>query len=300
MTLNRDTLPLDSPWMEKCARHTSPVAARTIRHAYYCDPCAIRMVHEAFNNRPSLYHGETVDGFCGLCNQQTDVTLRLFFACAPCAATVGSYQKSMVAASAVHEMWNRAIAPHHPRLQLLETEAVEVRGYARKATTKLQSSKTLNTLDFLVSEDDKPLFHIELKSGPMSVLDMTEFQLDVNDFDDIIGATCFTRLPTYIIHVEVGVRYAPPTCRVVALSAWWTDFHRLRAGLASVKKRRNEDKDAGYFRRDAFEPIDTFPAEIDRRGFETLSVPLDVSELSLPPRGWKAPRVKTTKRARKK
>ena len=129
---------------------------------------------------------------------------------------------------------------------------------------------------------------------------MNEFQLDVNDFNDITGASCYTGLPTYIFHVELGFRYAPPTRRVVARSVWWTDFRRLLDNLSSVKKRRGEDKDAGYFRREAFESIDTFPAEIERRGYDALRAYLDPVQLTLPARGYKAPRAPSAKRARKK
>ena len=32
-----------------------------------------------FNGRPPLYHGETVEGYCGLCNLAGPVTLRQWF-----------------------------------------------------------------------------------------------------------------------------------------------------------------------------------------------------------------------------
>jgi hypothetical protein len=256
-------------------------------------------VKEAFNNRPFLYHGESVLGFCGLCNQERQVTLRLFFACAPCATMISSYQKSFVAASAVHDVWERVISPRNPHLKLAETEVVQLEPYARKSRTKLAASKTLDTLDFLVSEEGQPRFHIELKSGPLSVLTMNEFQLDVNDFNDIIGASCHTGLPTYILHVELMLRYAAPTRRVIAGSVWWTDFRRLRNNLTAVRKRRGEDKDAAYFRREAFESIDTFAAEIQYRGFEALHHNLDLVELALPARGYRLARAKVPRRARK-
>ena len=40
-----------------------------------------------------------------------------------------------------------------------------------------------------------PIFHVELKTGPGAIDTMKEFQLDVNDSNDIAGAVNHTRLP---------------------------------------------------------------------------------------------------------
>ncbi len=296
MPTYRDTLPLDSPWIEKCARHQAPHTARTLQHIYLCDSCARRLVHEALNDRPFVYHGETIDGYCGLCNRRTAVTLRQHFACTQCWALITSYQKGYVSAAAVHAMWSRDIAPHHPYLELSETDVLRLEPYVRNKTTKSKAAETLTTLDFLVLDAGSPRFHIELKTGPMSVTDMNEFQLDVNDFDDIIGASCFTGLPSYIFHVQMGMRYEPPTRELVSLGMWWTDFRRLRDHLVGLRKRRNEDKYAGYFNTDAFHPIETFSAEIARKGYNDLRSHLVPEQLALPAPGTKIPRTLAAKK----
>ena len=67
--------------------------------------------------------------------------------------------------------------------------------YVRASQTKKSSAAVLNTLDFIVlGENQDPLFHIELKTGPGTLSQMREFQLDVNDSNDIMGAVNNTQL----------------------------------------------------------------------------------------------------------
>lgn len=288
-----------NPWFEKCARHAAAYTCRTIQFGYFCDPCAERLVAEAFNNRPFLYHGETVHGYCGLCNEIRDVTLRQQYACHPCWAVVQSYQKGFVAAEAVHDFWQRVISAEFPHLRLTETEPVRVEPYIRAHNTKKAASKTLSTLDYEVrdttQQGDPIAFHIELKSGPASIETMSEFQLDVNDFDDIVGAACFTKLPAYVIHVQIQPVYLLPTKGHQATGAWWTDFARLRAALNSVKGRRGEDKAAAYFDPSAFSPFATFTDELRTQGYVALGKKLNPSALALPETGTK---VRTAKKKR--
>lgn len=275
MTKNpyREVLEPNSEWFEKCARHTSAVTSRTLQHLYLCDPCARRLVHEGLNDRPFLYHGETVRGYCGLCNTETDVTLRQHFICTYCWPVVLSYQKSVVAARAVQDAWAKEVQPRFPTLRLEETEAVRIEPYTRKSKTKKQAAETLEILDFHVFETseqgrESPLFHIELKSGPGSIDEMTEFQLDVNDYDDILGASCQTGLPAYVFHVQIGSEYHPPTREVVPRGVWWTDLCQLRDQIRRIAARRDGEKNAVYFNRAAFKPISTFVDELRARGFE--------------------------------
>lgn len=284
MKLYRDTLAPTSEWFEKCARHTTKHTARTLQHIYLCDPCAEGLVREALNGRPFIYHGETVHGYCGLCNERSEVTLRQHFACIPCWALISSYQKGFVASQAVHKIWQRAIQPGHPELSLAETEPVRLEPYQRQAKSKREAAKTLTTLDFTASKAGVVLFHVELKSGPASIDEMKEFQLDVNDYEDIIGASCFTGIPTYIVHVQLRMVYDPPTRGVEAVGVWWTDFKTLRENLLAVRQRRGEDKDAAYFNRGAFQPIDTFSEEIATQRYLTLTPFLSAIDLALPER----------------
>src|SRR5215469_1582644 len=93
----RDVLPADSPFWEKCARHESAQTARALQCLYLCDPCAVRFCKEAMSGRPPIYHGETVEGYCGLCNKLLPVTMRQYFVCPFCWNVLVAYQKSFVA-----------------------------------------------------------------------------------------------------------------------------------------------------------------------------------------------------------
>ena len=169
-----EILPQSSDFWEACARHTTRRTCRTVRHIYLCDLCAKRLTKEAFNDRSPIYHGETVNGYCGLCNQLKDVTLRLWFACDPCWNVIIAYQKTFVASQAVHAFWREQVQPEFPTLCCVESEVVEVTTYAHRAKTKKQLAEELDHLDFQVSDSNierepTPLFHIELKTGPSSM-----------------------------------------------------------------------------------------------------------------------------------
>lgn len=267
-------LPPTSEYWEKCARHTSSHTARTLQTGYYCDRCTRRLTHEAFNDRPPVYHGGRVRGFCGLCNRRKYVFLRQWFACAVCWNVIVAYQKSIVASKAVRDYWRKEVAPEFPELTLLEKEAVSLSPYAKKAKSKAEAAKTLTTLDFLVKnrrlKKKRLLFHIELKSGPGSIEEMREFQLDINDSNDIIGAANNTHLSVYIFHVRTEFRYNPPTRASVAREMWWTDIFTLLKKRLSVRARRGEDKRAGYYSPAAFQTMDTFSQELQSKRYREL------------------------------
>jgi hypothetical protein len=146
--------------------------------------------------------------------------------------------------------------------------------YIRGGRTKRQAAEVIETADFLASEvdggDAHPRFHIELKAGPSSIEEMSEFQLDVNDYNDIVGPAINTGLPVYVFHVQLGVEYLLPTKRAVALDFWWTDVLRLRDSVLRLATRRDETKAAVYFCPSAFQSGHTFPEEVANRKYEEL------------------------------
>lgn len=265
----RAILPRDSEFWEACARHTNRQTARTLQTGWFCDECTERLTRDAFNGRPPVYHGTPITGFCGLCNGRKLVLPRQWFVCGICWNVVLAYQKSIVASGAVHEYWRAKITPEFPHLYLLEKEEVYLSAHSRKGKTKKQAAESLSVLDFWVEErppaEGNPLFHIELKSGPGAIDEMREFQLDINDSNDIIGAANNTRLPVYIFHVQTEFEYEPPTRVAIARNIWWTDIFRLLEHRTAVRARRGEDKDAGYYSPSAFQGIESFPDEL-RRG----------------------------------
>jgi len=281
----RDVLGRDSEFWEACARHTIRQTARTLQTGYYCDDCARRLTHEAFNDRPPVYHGGDLIGSCGLCNVTKAVAPRQWFVCGICWNVVLAYQKSIVASQAVHQYWNDAVKPNFPHLYLLEKEEVYLSAFARKGKTKRKAAESLSLLDFWVEERPPetgvPLFHIELKSGPSSIEEMREFQLDINDSDDIIGAVINTGMPAYIFHVQTAFQYNPPTRSSVVRGMWWTDIFTLLEHRLAVRARRGEDKDAGYYSPSAFSLISTFPQELSNKRYVELSERLKSSPMKL-------------------
>ncbi|MGQ0715508.1 MAG: hypothetical protein ACT4PJ_17555 [Gemmatimonadaceae bacterium] len=277
----RDTLDASSTYYEACARHKARQTARGLQVMYTCDPCTVRLVREVFNDRPPVYHGETVDGYCGLCNQRRPVTLRQYFSCVPCWSVVVAYQKGFVASRAVHEWWARDLAPSYRDLSLIETEPVLLLPYVRGAKTKRQAAATKDVLDFKATERGTTLFHIELKSGPGSIDGMSEFQLDVNDYNDIVGAVKLTRLPAYIVHVQLAFDYLPPTRGTVVKGMWWTDLATFMTGPYRVKKRHGEEKKARYCDAGCFQPMTTFASEIAERRYEELGKRLGASPIDM-------------------
>jgi hypothetical protein len=281
----RDVLPQDSQFWEKCARHTSPQTARTMQSLYLCDPCAIRICKEAMNNRPPVYHGETIEGYCGLCNKLQQVTMRQYFVCPFCWNVLVAYQKSFVACEAVHYYWKEFFAPQFTNLAITETEVPYCSPYARKGKTKKLAAADLKDLDFIVHERGEPLFHIELKAGPGSIDEMiangSEWQLDINDSNDIIGAVNKTCIPAYIFHAQLGHEYRPPTRRTVWEAMWFTDIFTLLENRLSVKSRRDEQKAAGYYRPSAFRRIEFFPEALEAKHYLELQKLVDDQKLEM-------------------
>jgi hypothetical protein len=243
-------------------------------------------VQGAFNGRAPVHHGETLkEGFCGLCNRRREVTMRQWFVCGPCWNFILGYQKSIAATVGLRKWWKEKIEPSFPKLILHETEPVSLLPYARAKRTKMQRAEGLEVLDFLVSADSKngsvKLFHIEQKAGPSSIDDMSVFQLDVNDFNDIAGAMNMTKIPAYVVHVQVKQEYAFPTRRTTVEGMWWTDIFAIQKSDYRIGPRRGEDKFAIYFEPSVFKHIDTFPAELRAKRYKTLTAKLLAKRVKL-------------------
>jgi len=276
----------DHPYWEKCARHRNKQTSRFVAHLFLCDACAQRLKRECFNDRPPIFEGLAVEGFCGLCNRRQDVLLRQWFLCQICLGVVLSYPKSIAASLAVHEFWKRHVAPEFPALTLEETEVVKLEPFVPGRRTQRTKSGTLSVVDFAVFDDTsgghEPVFYIEMKSGPGSIGEMSEFQLDVNDSNDVATVCNNSGIPAYIFHVQVREEYAPPTRHSVAAGMWWTDCFALHEHLRTIKARRGEeDKSAGYYSPQAFRTIGSFRNELSSRGYITLQKRLKKETLPL-------------------
>jgi len=270
-----EVLSPDSPYWEKCARHQNMSTSRNVAHLFLCDECAIRLTKECFNNRPPIYHGSGLEGYCGLCNEWREIALRQWFIDPICLNVVYSYPKSIAASKLIHETWRTIVQPSFPNLQLEEIDIVQIEPFI---PGKRAAASKKSAVDFLVRNtalEGSPLvFFIELKTGPSSLLGesgMREFQLDVNDYNDIVTVMREKERPAYVFHAQVTEEYVLPTRRSVGRAVWWTDIFTLRSNLKQVRQRRGEDKDAGYYYPEAFRPIETFLAELESAGYERLA-----------------------------
>lgn len=270
----REVLTIQSDFWEACARHQNRATTRFISSLFLCDACAIRLTRECFNNRPPIFHGQTLEGYCGLCGRLTEVTLRQWFICPICLNVVYSYPKSFAATSCVHKFWREEIQREFPAFKLQELDVVQIEPFIPGRRSRKRKVEEVEVLDFLAiyisPKTEETIFHIELKTGPGSPEEMREFQLDVNDFEDMTTVAYKTGLPIYIFHVQVTEEYKLPTHRSIAQNLWWTDIFSLREGLKSVRRRRGEDKDAGYYAPSVFRPKESFAKEIATQRYVQL------------------------------
>lgn len=110
---------------------------------------------------------------------------------------------------------------------------------------------------------------------------MTEFQLDVNDFNDIVNGCNGSGLPAYVFHVQINDDYLPPTRRSIAKQLWWTDLWTLEEARKAVRQRRGEDKRAAYFKPSAFRAGDSFVDEVRNLRWDVLKQKLKATPISL-------------------
>lgn len=285
MSSNRPVMSSGDEYWEACARHEGRQTSRNLATIFLCDQCTGILVRDCFNGRYPVFQGDWFDGFCGLCNQAKPVALTQWFICNFCLTVVRSYPKAVAATQFVHSFWESHVRPSCPQLKLVESDIVRIEAYVPRRRTQRAKLVTVERLDFLVLERqgrvDKEILHIELKAGPSSVDEMSEFQLDVNDFVDIQTVTSKTGLPAYIFHVQITEEYRPPTSRTIARAMWWTDVLTLRENLKVVRQRRGEEKNAGYYHPQAFRPGSTFVTELSTGAYRDLAARIRTS--GIPP-----------------
>lgn len=271
----REVLLPESEFWEACARHSNRATTRNISVLFLCDACVEVLTHQCFNGRPPIYHGESFHGYCGLCNRLTTVTLRQWFICPICLNVVLGYPKSVAATQFVRDFWKTEIEVKWPALKLSESDVVQIEPFVPGKRSQKAKAITVEALDFLAQRQKgdsyEAIFHIEMKTGPSSISEMREFQLDVNDFDDIKTVVTKTGLPAYVFHVQVVEDYRLPTRRSVAKGMWWADIVSLRRNLKAVRRRRGEDKDAGYYEPSVFLPLEGFIEEIKMGRYRELA-----------------------------
>lgn len=270
-----DTMQQDSPYWEKCARHQNKNTTRNIAHLFLCDECAILLTRDCFNDRPPIHHGTGFNGYCGLCNDRKEIALRQWFIDQICLNVVRSYPKSVAASKLIKESWDSLISPVCPNFTLEEIDVVRILPYIPRPKSATTGP---SAIDFKIMDNNMEgspvIFFVELKTGPSSICDengMKEFQLDVNDYEDIVSVMRAEQKPAYVFHAQVIEEYQLPTKRSVGVAVWWTDIFSLRGSLIRIGRRRGEDKYAGYYHPSAFKPMTSFSEELNSRNYIALA-----------------------------
>jgi hypothetical protein len=224
-----------------------------------CDDCSRKWQTEAFDNNPPLYVGESVEGYCLLCNRyQSHIRLRTWFLCDVCHRVAGAIGRNHVSELAVQEFWELKVRPVHPKLELVQNDPSDLR--PRRDTDQ----SGVAPVDFLARDEDtgKVVFAIENKTGRSSIGEMSQFQLDVSDCDCILNDMRLHGRPVYVIHAQVVELWHPPTMGFQTVGMWWSDVYRLAEHFTAVRMRRMEMRGAAYFSRKAFLPIEDFPGTL--------------------------------------
>lgn len=236
-----------------CVRHLKPRKDVRLRHYFLCDVCAEKWQNEAFDGNASLWDSNTVKGYCLLCNKQTDVCIRTWFLCDICHRVAGSIGRNHVAEQAILDWWKKDIASVAPHLRIEQNDISALR--ARRDTDVSGEGP----LDFLVHDDTARMlvFGLENKTGRSSIREMSKFQLDVSDCDAILHHVQALHVPAYVIHAQVLEAWLPPTVGFHCVGLWWSDIFTMGEHFASVQMRRDEQRGAAYFRKQAFRDIST-------------------------------------------
>ena len=249
----------DSPFWGKCARHQNECATSYVSKLFLCDGCALRLTRGCFNDRPPIYHGELSRGYCGLCNEIKDISLRQWFIDPSCLEVVAGYSKSIAATKLLHDTWQKQINPMLPELQLQEPNAVHI---GPLLSDMPSPSSIACSPHFSVTQKrratDEILFHVELNISHKSPHEIGEFQLAVDECLDIEMVMEESERPTYVFFAQVIEEHSFPTKRNVGQSLWWTDIFTLRDNLIAVRHPRGKTKYTGYFKPDMFKTIDSF------------------------------------------
>lgn len=261
-----------------CVRHAQTRKDVRLRHFFLCDACTKQWVDEAFGGNAPVTYGESIEGYCLLCNNVARVRLQTWFLCDICDRVARSIGRNHVAEDAILRFWAEQVQPKFADLAITQNDLSSLR--PRRATDVSGEGP----LDFLVTDakTGHAAFGIENKTGRSSIKDMSQFQLDVSDCDSILHHVRELGIPAYIIHAQVLEIWMPPTMGFKAIGLWWSDIFRMTENFAGVKMRRMELRGAAYFKRAAFEPIDTFGDQLyDERG--NLRLVKEFAEKGVPP-----------------
>lgn len=137
----------DSKWWEKCARHKNRQGTRFVAHMFLCERCANTLQRKALNNRPPIYSGLPVRGYCGLCNERKMTKLKQWFICPICLNVILAYTKGFAASRLIRKFWATKIKPKFRHLKLKETEVIRIEPFVAGRRSSKEKAESLTVLD---------------------------------------------------------------------------------------------------------------------------------------------------------
>lgn len=238
-----------------CVRHLRPRKDVRLRHYFLCDGCTDQWTRGAFDGNRPLWTGESVTGYCQLCNDVKSVRLRTWFLCDICDRVAKSIGRNHVAEKAIIDFWHEHVESQHPYLQIRQNDVSSLRP---RRDTDVSGE---GPLDFLVTDtrSNAVVFGIENKTGRSAIREMSAFQLDISDCDSILHHVRELDIPCYLIHAQVLEDWRPPTMGFRAVGLWWSDIYQMAEHFRDIRTRRDEGRGAAYFSKRAFSEIVTLP-----------------------------------------
>lgn len=237
-----------------CVRCRTERIDTGLRSFFLCEPCAAALREQAFNQNPPSSWDIRVTSYCALCNEERPLRLYQWFLCPYCDRLVNSYRLGRVSQAFAVAQWELLVAPHAPAIALEVVDAVTLSPYERRSGKR----ELAETLDLRARENGAPVSWFELKTGQRSIAELATFQLDHSDCDDIINVVRVSSLPAFVLHVQLGREYRPPSVRVVTYGIWWSDIYAMsEAFVKSERRRLNGGKMAAHFSPACFAPLDS-------------------------------------------
>ncbi len=275
------SIPANS-YIYKCSREGKERKDTKLVSFFLCSSCLNKFIK--ILGKPEATSGY-ISGYCSYCNEKEKVANIHWFLCEVCQRVVNSFGREKAASKYILNFWlqNKLKNRKWKDVKLVVLDPATLRKY--KQAKKVQFSDP----DFIaINKSGKKLFFIEMKTGRNSIKDMSQFQLDKSDCDDIIAGAKKFKIPSYLFHVMVREEYHAPTCKHVALGAWWINTFDMLKAFKGVKMRDREKRIAAYFNKRSFNELGQFFMHLNSVEFNKLVVK---SKKSVP-RLYKIPKTK--------
>jgi hypothetical protein len=230
---------------------------------FLCDECREEYCFKAFSGiAPEWVSREAVDGHCGHCNEpHTNLRLTQWFLCGVCERVLRSIGRGLASVKYVFDAWEAEELEAQTGLRLRETDPPQLRPRGRRSDLSRISQPDFTLFDY----KGYPIAGFELKSGKKAAArgdgigePMSRFQLDTSDCDDILAVVERERFPVYLVHAQIIGRANPPTEIYCGVGLWWTDLWAMSENFDRVDVRPRETRNAAYYKRDMFHPLNNF------------------------------------------